>query len=187
LLLLPLVALGFAVAGCGGGSNSTKGGFETTTSATTTEATTGATTEATTEATTGATTEATTTSVPKGGASTKDCREFAGLSQKFSAALSGAANSQNLEKEADLLKEFASKAPSDIRDAFQTLADYMKKLADAGISLKPGQTPDPKTLAKLQKLATEIDQAKLSKAGTDIAHWVSQHCAGIGTSGSSGG
>ena len=48
LLLIPLVALGFAVAGCGGGSDSTKGGFETTTSATTTEATTGATTEATT-------------------------------------------------------------------------------------------------------------------------------------------
>jgi hypothetical protein len=50
LLLLPLVVLGFAVAGCGGGSNSTKGGFETTTSVTTTEATTDAMTEATTEA-----------------------------------------------------------------------------------------------------------------------------------------
>src|SRR4051812_29892633 len=112
-----LVALGFVVAGCGGGSNSTKGGFETTTSATATEATT--------ETTTETTTEATTTSVPKGGASTKDCREFAGLSQKFSAALRGAANSRNLEKEADLLKEFAAKAPGDIRDAFQTLADYM--------------------------------------------------------------
>lgn len=70
------------------------------------------------------------------------------------------------------------KAPSDIGDAFQTLADYMKELADAGISLKPGQTPDPQTLAKLQKPATEIDQAKLSKAGTDIAHWVSHTAPG---------
>ena len=63
----------------------------------------------------------------------------------------------------------------------------MRKVADAGISLQAGTDPGSAQLAALQKLSTSIDQAKLSKAGTDIAHWVSQHCAGIGTSGSSGG
>ena len=179
-LLIPLVALGLAAAGCGGGGDSnSQGGFQTTTSTVTTEATTEA---ATTEA---ATTEATTTT--SGVASAKDCRALATLGQKFSAAFTGAASSQDLKTEASLLKELAAKTPADIRGAFETLAGYMKKLADLDIKLKPGETPDPATLAKLQKLATQIDQAKLAQASSEIAQWVSKNCSGIGTSGSKGG
>jgi hypothetical protein len=173
LFLIPLAALGLAVAGCGGGGGS-KGAL-----ATTTEATVPATTEATTEAVTteAATTESTTTA-QVGGFAAKDCRQLAEIGQKFSAAFSGTASSQNLKAEASLLKEFAAKTPPEIRDDFEVLADYMQKVADAVGNFKPGQTPDAATIAKLQKLSTQIDQKKLSTASTNIGAWVQKNCHG---------
>ena len=170
-----LAALAFLAAGCGGGSEKA--------AATTTEATVPATTEAaTTEATTAApptTTYPTTTTSNLGGiASAKNCRELASLGQKFSSAFSGAANAQDLKKEAQLLKEFADRTPSDIRPDFEALADYMTKIADAAGGLKPGTTPDAATIAKLQKLATEVDQKKLTAASTHISAWVQKNCKG---------
>jgi hypothetical protein len=139
----------------------------TTTEATTTEA-------ATTEATT---TEATTTtSAISGLASSKNCRDLAGLSQKFSNAFSGAANGKDLKKQAQLLKEFADRTPSDIRPDFRVVADYFSKIADAAGSLKVGQTPDAATIAKLQKLSTEVDQTKLTQASQHISAWVTKNC-----------
>ena len=172
-----LAVLAFVAAGCGGG-----GSKESAATTTTTEETVPATTEAaTTEATTTApaTTQATTTTSNLGGlASAKNCRELAELGQKFSAACTGAANGQDLKTEARLLKEFADRTPSDIRADFEVLADYMTKVADAAGGLKPGQTPNAQTLAKLQKLATEIDQAKLSTASKNISAWVQKNCKG---------
>jgi hypothetical protein len=170
-----LAALAFLAAGCGGGSEKA--------AATTTEATVPATTEAaTTEATTAApptTTYPTTTTSNLGGiASAKNCRELASLGQKFSSAFSGAANAQDLKKEAQILKEFADRTPSDIRPDFEALADYMTKIADAAGGLKPGATPDAATIAKLQKLATEVDQKKLTAASTHISAWVQKNCKG---------
>jgi hypothetical protein len=175
--LILLAFFGFTLSGCGGG-----GSKEAAT--TTTEATAPTTTEATTEkatteaATTRATTTkaATTTSNLGGIASAKNCRELADLGQKFSAAFTGASNAQNLKKEAQLLKEFADRTPSDIRADFEVLAENMTKIADAVGNLKPGSTPDAQTLAKLQKLSTEIDQQKLQQASTHISAWVQKNC-----------
>jgi hypothetical protein len=171
-----LAVLVFAAAGCGGG------GSKESAATTTTEATTPATTEAaTTEATTTtppATSVATTTSELGGLASAKNCRELADLGQKFSGAFTGAANAQDLKTQARLLKEFADRTPSDIRPDFETLADALTKVADAAGNLKPGQTPNAQTLAKLQKLATEIDQAKLTTATTHISAWARRNCKG---------
>jgi len=175
-----LAVLAFVAAGCGGGGSKES-------AATTTEETVPATTEAltteavTTEATTTApaTTKATTTTSNLGGlASTKNCRELAELGQKFSAAFTGAANAQDLKTEARLLKEFADRTPSDIRADFEVLADYMTKVADAAGGLKAGETPDAATIAKLQKLSTQIDQAKLTAASTHISAWVQKNCKG---------
>ena len=169
-----LAALAFVAAGCGGG------GSKESAATTTTEETVPATTEAaTTEATTTlapATTVATTTSSVGGLASVKNCRELAQLGSKFSAAFTGAANGKDLQTEARLLKEFADRTPSDIRADFEVLADYMTKVADAAGGLKAGQTPNAQTLAKLQKLATEIDQAKLTAASKHITAWVQKNC-----------
>jgi hypothetical protein len=171
-----LAALAFLATGCGGGGS--KEAAPTTTEATvqaTTEAATPTTTEAAT--TTQAAPQATTTTSSLGGIATAtNCKELATLGQKFAQAFTGAANSQDLKKEAQVLKEFADKTPSDIRPDFEVLADYMKKVADAAGGLKPGSTPDAATLAKLQKLATEIDQKKLTATSAHIQAWVQKNC-----------
>ena len=170
-----LAVLAFVAAGCGGG------GSKESAATTTTEETVPATTEAaTTEATTtpAPTTATTTTSNVGGLATTKNCRELATLGQKFSAAFTGAANGQDLKTEARLLKDFAGRTPSDIRADFEVLADYMTKVADAAGGLKSGQTPNAQTLAKLQKLANEIDQTKLTAASKHISAWVQKNCKG---------
>jgi hypothetical protein len=175
LNLVPVLAivLGLAVAaaGCGGG------GGKKNAAATTTEAATTA-TPTTTEAVPTTTAAAITTTGPdlSGLASSANCRELANLSQAFSQAFSGAANSQDLKKQAQLLKEFASKTPADIRADFQIVADYFSKIVDAVGNLKPGQTPDAATIARLQALSTSIDQAKLTAASQHIAAWVQKNC-----------
>jgi hypothetical protein len=171
--LTMLAVLALAASGCGGGGK--KSAAATTTEATTTEATVQATTEAaTTEA---ATTQAATTTSKLGGiASVKNCRELATLGQKFSAAFTGAANAKDFKTEAKLLREFAAKTPSDIRADFEVLADYLTKIANAAGGLKPGQQPDAATIAKLQKLSTEVDQAKLTQASAHLSAWVQKNC-----------
>ena len=52
----------------------------------------------------------------------------------------------------------------------------MTKIADALEGVKPSGTPDAATLAKLQKLSTEIDQAKLTAASAHISAWVQKNC-----------
>jgi hypothetical protein len=175
VLCLALVGvLALVAAGCGGGG---KKSAATTTEAVTTEA---ATTEATTtEATTtteAATTEATTTSNLSGISSAKNCKDLKDLSQKFSAAFSGSANGGDVKKQAALFQQFADKAPSDIRADFQVIAKYFSKVAEVAGSLKPGTTPDAATIAKLQKLQTEVDQTKLTQAGQHITAWVQKNC-----------
>jgi hypothetical protein len=183
LVLTLIAALALVAAGCGGGSKNTAA---TTTEATTTEAATteAATTEATTteavttEATTteAATTEATTTTGLSGLASTGNCRELTNLAKKYQTAFSGAGQGADLKKAAAAMQEFAKKAPGDIKADFQVVADYFSKIAEATGSLKPGKTPDAATAAKLQKLATEIDQTKLTQASQNITAWVQKNC-----------
>lgn len=149
-LLVPAAVIGFVVAGCGGGSKESAG----------------------------TTTRAATTATPTSTlASAKDCKDLADLGQKFSSALSGAGNPQNLKKQAELLKEFAERTPSDIRADFRLLAAYLSKVADVAGSIKPGETPSAEMLAKLQKVAAEVNQAKLTAAGTRISAWVKKNCA----------
>jgi hypothetical protein len=171
LALTLLAVLALVAAGCGGGKKKNAAGT-TTAAVTTTEATT---TEAT---TTEATTTKATTTAPNlsGFASSKNCRDFASLAQKFSAAFSGSQSGANIKKEAELFQQFADKAPSDIRADFQTVAAYFSKVADVAGNLKPGQTPDAATLAKLQKLSTQVDTAKLTQASQRITAWVQKNC-----------
>ena len=173
---LLVLVLALVTAGCGGGSKSAATEAATTEAATTQAATTeAATTEAATTAE--ATTEAaTTTTSGLSGFSAGKCRDLAESGQKLSAAFSGGTSGQSLKKYSELLKEFAKKVPSEIRGDFQVLADYVSKIADATGNLKAGQTPDPQVLAKLQKLATQIDQAKLTQASQHITAWVQKNC-----------
>jgi hypothetical protein len=173
-----LVALGLVAAGCGGGSKNSAATEAATTEVATTEA---VTTEETTEAATteeATTEEQTTTAAPNlsGLATSKNCRDLVGASSKFSSAFSGAANSQDLKKQAQLFQEFASKTPEDIRPDFKVVADFLSKIAEVYGTIKPGTTPDPATIAKLQSLSTKIDQTKLTQASQHISAWLQKNC-----------
>ena len=172
LCLALLAALMLVAAGCG---SSSKNSAATTEAATTEAATTEAATteEATTEA---ATTEATTTAALGGLVASGKCKDLQNLGQKYSQALSGSGAGTDLKKTAQVIQEFADDAPSEIKADFQVVADYMSKVADVAGNLKPGQTPDPATLQKLQKLATSIDTQKLTTASQNITAWVSKNC-----------
>ncbi len=164
--LVVLAALLLVAAGCGGGKKAAG-----TTAASTPATTQAATTEA---ASTGA--ASTTGSNLSGLASSSNCKELADLGAQYSKAITGAANGQDLKKTGQLLEEFASKTPSDIRPDFKVVADAYSKLAGTIGTLKPGTTPDPATLAKLQKLIAGLDQARLTQATQHISKWMRQNC-----------
>ncbi|HZO62855.1 MAG TPA: hypothetical protein VFB35_07725, partial [Gaiellaceae bacterium] len=96
------------------------------------------------------------------------------LQQKYSQALSGGAG--DLKTTLQAIQDVADKAPSDIKSDFQVFADYLKKVYDVVGNIKPGQTPDAATLAKLQKLGTSLDTTKVTQAAQHITTWVTQNC-----------
>jgi hypothetical protein len=169
--LTALAALLLVAAGCGGGGKKA--------AATTTASSQAATQPATTEsASTGAasTAASTTGSNLSGLASASDCKQLRDLGAQYSSAISGAAGGQDMQKTGQLLEEFASKTPSDIRPDFKVVADAYSKLAGTIGKLKPGQAPDAATLAKLQKAIAGLDQAKLTQATQHIQKWLTKNC-----------
>jgi hypothetical protein len=172
LVLLALAAMGMALltAGCGGDNKST----ETTTAATTTETTpteTTTTETTTTEATTTTETTATTETTDTGAnfATTENCRQFAEIGQKISSSLTGSSDIKDIQTAFD---QYAEAAPADIKDDFQTLADFFGQVADALGGVKAGQTPSPQQLAKLQSL----DSKAATQASQNISAWVQENC-----------
>ena len=158
-----LAVLVLVAAGCGGGGSKN-------TAATAAPATTAAAAPAPTT-----TKAAATTSDLSGIASAANCKQLADLGTKFSQAMGGT-DAQDTKKVAQLLQEFASKTPSDIRPDFQIVADAYSKIADAVGNITPGSVPDAATLAKLAKVATEINSAKLTKASENISAWAQKNC-----------
>jgi hypothetical protein len=171
IALVALAALTLAAAGCGGGG---KNGSGTTAPPATTSTTATATRATTTRATT---TAGSTASSFAGIASAADCRSLVGLSEKFASAVGGSADNVDTKKVSQLLQQFAEKAPSEVRPDFKVLADDYSKIADAVGNLKTGATPDAATLGKLQKLATQIDSAKLAQASQHITAWLRKNCS----------
>ena len=178
LLTIVLVAVVvLAAAGCGGKKKSST----TTSTTTTTQAaatTTATTTTTTTAAAATSTAAATTTSTSSLGslASVENCKSLANLGAAFSSALQGA--NGDVQKEVQIMQEFASKTPSDIRPDFETIAAALAKAADAlkGVNVGSGQTPSAADLAKLSQLATEFDTPAMKKAETDIQTWAAKNC-----------
>jgi hypothetical protein len=168
-----LAALIVVAAGCGGGSKSST----TTQAATTSAAQTATSTPAATTAAQAPTTTAATSTQPTIAALAHGkCRDLAALGKKFESAFTGAANAGDLKKEAELLQAFAKQVPSAIRSDVQVVADYLSKVASVVGTVKPGQRPSAATLAKLQKVATSANQAKLAQAGQHIEAWVQKNC-----------
>ena len=128
---------------------------------------------ATTEAAT--TTQATKTTALGGLATAGNCKELQDLSTKLQGVFSSTnPNASDIKKEAQVLSEFADKAPSEVRADFKTVAAFVSKVADIYGNVKPGQVPDAATLQKLQGLQT--DAQKVSTAGQNIAAWATKNC-----------
>jgi hypothetical protein len=164
LAAIALAVLLAVAAGCGGGGKK---------AASTTGAGAAATAAATAESS--VTQSSTVSSSVLAIASAANCRQLEGLSKEFAQALSGTAG-DDPKKIADLLHQFASKTPSDIRPDFVVVADAYAKIADAIGSLKLGQTPDASALSKLKALSTSIDQERVTKAWQHISVWAKKNC-----------
>jgi hypothetical protein len=170
---LALAAVGglmLVVAGCGGGGGGDKSAAaETHPAATTAPAPAPATT------TEGHT--STNAAVPDF-ASAGNCKELAEIGQKLSAAMTANGGKIDTQQTAKFFEEFADKTPKEIRSDFQVIAAAYTKIAKAleGVDLTSGKTPDPQAIAKLQKIASEIDQASVTKAEAHISSWVQTNC-----------
>ena len=164
-ILLVLVVV-LAAAGCGKKKSTT----------TTTTTTTAAAADTTTTATAGGETTTTATSGLGSLASAANCKQLSDLGQAFSSAFSGA--NGDVQKQAEVLKEFADQTPEDIRPDFQTLAAAFSKIADAlkGVDLSSSSTPDAATLAKLMKLSSQFQDAKFQAAVQHIETWAANNC-----------
>jgi len=105
-------------------------------------------------------------------------RELVELGSKLTQALGGTAG-DDIETTKRFLKEFADRAPEEIRDDFKVIADAYAKIIDAlgGLNLKPGETPSPEAILKLQQIGNEIDQARLQQASENIQRWANENCS----------
>jgi hypothetical protein len=166
LSILFVLVVVLAAAGCGGSKKST-----TTTTTTVTQATT------TTTAAGETTTAASGTSTSGGlGALAANCKQYQDLGTAFSQALQGA--NGDVEKQAQIFKDFADKTPSDIRPDFETVADAFSQISGAlkGVDLSGGKTPDAATLAKLLALSQKFQNAKFQTAVKNIETWAQNGC-----------
>jgi hypothetical protein len=159
MVALPaLLALMFLGAGCGGGDD-----------------------ESSNDAPPAAASTTESTKPAVSGGSPENCKEFqlaaAEVGQQFASATTGA-GSADLEASAKAFDELTSKAPSEVKADFETINTAFAKLAEAlaGVDLSSGQAPDQETLSKLQKVMSEIDQAKLSAASARISAWAQANC-----------
>ena len=189
---LLLGVLVFLAVGCGGKSNDAAGTTTVVVTETTTDTTSTAPDSSTTDATetdTAATTTGTDTTSTDTTATdttttaaglTVGCQKVANLSVQFGKALSaaGADGSTDVEKTAKAYEAFAQQVPSEIRDAFETLAKAYAHYAVAikDIHFEAGQVPDASTIAKLTKAAQSLNSQDLTKANADISAWVTKNC-----------
>jgi hypothetical protein len=178
LVIVLAVVVVIAAAGCGGKKKSSVTSTSTAAATTTTTTTAPASTAAT-------TTPATSSSSGGGNTSTNglaalasaaNCKSIADIGQAFAQAIQG--TNGNVQKDAELFKEFADKTPSDIRPAFQTVAAALAKVANAlkGVNLGSGKAPDAATIAKLEQLGTQINSPAVQKAETQISDWAAKNC-----------
>lgn len=103
-----------------------------------------------------------------GGSGSTDayCDDLKAAQDNFSELSGGDAGAADLEKVFDMVDDFADDAPSDVRPDWQKLDEAVDKvedaLEDAGLKLSDlegltsGQVPEGVDMAKLQKVATEI-------------------------------
>ena len=119
-------------------------------------------------------------------ASTKNCRDLAGIAAKAAAALGASGNAgASLGNEAKVLQGLANAAPSEIHGDFETIAaafaGFVQTLQNSGY--KAGTPPTPKQAKALAKAAKTFDTAKLQQAEQHLEAWGKQNCKGVNVGG----
>jgi hypothetical protein len=106
----------------------------------------------------------------------EDCLELGKVGAAVSSALSG--SGADTEDTVNFFNEFADRAPEEIRDDFQIIADAYAKIAEAlgDVNLAAGETPSPEALQKLQEVSSQINQAEVTEASNNISAWVQENC-----------
>ena len=191
-----VLALAFAVTGCGGSNDSgseaaadttvteTSSSTDTSASTDTTSTDTTSTDTTSTDTTSTDTTSTDTTSTDTSGSLaglSSECKDLAEASQKFGEAVSSSTSggSSDLEATAAAYEEFAKQAPDELKDDFETLGRVMTKYAAAidDLDLKSGATPNAAQIAKLVKLGQELSAEDVLKASAAIASWTTANCS----------
>ena len=188
ILAALLATTAILAAGCGGSGNeaaTTVTTVQTVTEAGTDTSSTDTTAADTTSTDTTATATATDTTSSVGGALavSAGCTKVAELSQQYANAIAAAgatgSSEDDIQKQAEAFKSFADQVPEEIRGAFTTIADAYAKYAAAfkDLHLKPGETPDAATIAKLVAVGKSLDSQKLQEASAAISTWAQKNCS----------
>jgi hypothetical protein len=166
-IAVAVFALVLVGAGCGGGDDEASG-TDTAVITDTTD-----TDETTDETTTEETTEETDTDVS--GDLSGECLEAV---QAYSAALAAAGAGGDTDNSLEVFQEFADRAPEEIRDDFQVLAQaYAEYIEVAGdVDLQSGETTSADDLQKLQQAAAAFNDAEVQAANERVTAWADENC-----------
>jgi hypothetical protein len=178
-----LVALALALVGCGGSDGDGDNGADPPAATTTTVTTTGGGDDVTT------TSQATeTTDPPSGDVDFDNCPELLQWTNDWGAAsqaaFSGGADPTGFEYTAEYFQEFADRAPSEISDDMQVIADAFRNLFDAMDELDIDLT-DPTAIAsmtpadfeKLEEAFGFMDSDAIDEASNNIAEFFERECS----------
>jgi len=174
LLIALVLAVALVGAGCGGGDEAA--GDETVVTETTTDETT--TDETTTDDSTTEDTETDTSGST--GNLTEDClaavSAFAALAQGVGAAAGG--NDEDVDEAAQAFSQYADKAPDEIRDDINVLAEaygtYIQALKDLG--LQPGDIPSAEQLQQLASASEKLNTPEITAASDHFNAWATANC-----------
>ncbi|MGQ0825672.1 MAG: hypothetical protein ACT4OX_11730 [Actinomycetota bacterium] len=109
----------------------------------------------------------------------EDCVE---ASLAMAGAMSGAFTGEAIGDDESLeqFRELADNAPDEIADDLQTLADalgeYYEALADAGVDLGSGDTPDADDIAALTELGESLNTEEVQAASDNVSTWFEEGC-----------
>jgi hypothetical protein len=171
-LTIGVVVAAFALvgAGCGGGDDESSADTDTVV-ATDTAGTDDTTSDDT-------TTEETETDV-SGGLASGDCAEavtaFVALGQAVAAS---GGSDESVEESSRLFQEFADKAPDEIKDDIQVLADaYAEYIAVLGdIGLQAGETPSADQIQQITQASAALSTPEVAAASENFNTWASTNC-----------
>jgi hypothetical protein len=86
-------------------------------------------------------------------------------------------DTEAVENSADKLKEFADKAPDEIKDDFETMAETLEKYYEELKDLDLGSgTPSAGDIAKIAAAGQVLQDADFETASNRVSDWVDENC-----------